>query len=127
MVLAVTGAAAWTVVQMYCSAFIAARRADGMFAVQGLISLFKVLLVVPLCAAGLGAPGIVVAWVASSVIGAAAGAFWLLPRIGPGSHRGRGDRGATRGDARGTRGGHGSEPTTSRTSSVSTSPASAGR
>jgi len=82
-VLAVTGAAVWTVVQMYCSAFIAARRADGMFAIQGLISLFKVLLVVPLCAAGLGAPGIVVAWVGSSVIGAAAGAFWLLPRIGP--------------------------------------------
>lgn len=83
LVLAVIGAAAWTVVQMYCSAFVAARRADGVFAVQGLISVFKVLLVVPLCAAGLGAPGIVVAWVASSVIGAAAGAFWLLPRIGP--------------------------------------------
>jgi O-antigen/teichoic acid export membrane protein len=84
-VLAVTGASVWTVVQMYCSAFIAARRADGMFAVQGLISLFKVLLVVPLCAAGLGAPGIVIAWVGSSVIGAAAGAFWLLPRIEPGA------------------------------------------
>ena len=84
-VLAVIGASVWTVVQMYCSAFIAARRADGMFAVQGLISLFKVLLVVPLCAAGLGAPGIVIAWVASSVIGAAAGAFWLLPRIEPGA------------------------------------------
>ncbi len=83
VVLAVIGAAAWTVVQMYCSAFVAARRADGIFAVQGLISVFKVLLVVPLCAAGLGAPGIVVAWVASSVIGAAASAFWLLPRIGP--------------------------------------------
>ena len=84
-VLAVTGASVWTVVQMYCSAFIAARRADGMFAVQGLISLFKVLLVVPLCAAGLGAPGIVIAWVGSSVIGAAVGAFWLLPRIEPGA------------------------------------------
>jgi hypothetical protein len=83
VVLAVLGAAVWTVVQMYCSAFIAARRADGMFAVQGLISVFKVLLVVPLCTIGLGAPGIVVAWVASSVIGAAAAAFWLLPRIGP--------------------------------------------
>ena len=82
-VLAVIGAATWTVVQMYCSAFIAARRADGMFAIQSLLSVFKVLLVVPLCAAGLGAPGIVIAWVASSVIGAAAGALWLLPRIGP--------------------------------------------
>jgi O-antigen/teichoic acid export membrane protein len=85
VVLAVIGAAAWTMVQMYCSAFVAARRADGMFAVQGLISVFKVLLVVPLCAAGLGAPGIVVAWVASSVIGVAAGAVWLLPRVGPGA------------------------------------------
>jgi O-antigen/teichoic acid export membrane protein len=83
--LAVTGATVWTVVQMCCNAFIAARRADGMFVVQGLVSVFKVLLLVPLCAAGLGAPGIVVAWVASSVIGAAAGAFWLLPRIGPGA------------------------------------------
>ena len=82
-VLAVTGAAVWTVVQMCCNAFIAARRADGMFVVQGLVSVFKVVLLVPLCTAGLGAPGIVVAWVASSVIGAAAGAFWLLPRIGP--------------------------------------------
>jgi O-antigen/teichoic acid export membrane protein len=85
VVLAVAGAAVWTVVQMYCSAFIAARRADGMFAVQGLVSVFKVLLLVPLCAAGLGAPAIVVAWVVSAVIGAAAGAFWLLPRIGRGA------------------------------------------
>jgi O-antigen/teichoic acid export membrane protein len=84
-VLAVTGAAVWTVVQMCCSAFVAARRADGLFVVQGLVSVFKVLLIVPLCAIGLGAPGIVVAWVASSVIGAAAGTFWLLPRIGPGA------------------------------------------
>jgi len=84
-VLAVTGASVWTVVQIYCSAFIAARRAGGLFAVQGLISLFKVLLVLPLCAAGLGAPGIVIAWVASSAIGAAAGALWLLPRIEPGA------------------------------------------
>ncbi len=84
-VLAVTGASVWTVVQMYCSAFIAARRADGMFAVQGLISLFKVLLVVPLCAAGLGAPGLVLAGGVRSVIGAAAGAFWLLPRSAPGA------------------------------------------
>jgi O-antigen/teichoic acid export membrane protein len=82
-VLAVTGATVWTVVQMCCNAFIAARRADGMFVVQGLVSVFKVLLVAPLCMVGLGAPGIVVAWVASSVIGAAAGAFWLLPRIRP--------------------------------------------
>ena len=75
-----------------------------MFVVQGLVSVFKVLLVVPLCAAGLGAQGIVVAWVASSVIGAAAGAFWLLPRIGPSRHRGPRRPGARTSGARGTRG-----------------------
>ena len=83
-VLAVIGAAACTVVNMYGSAFIAARRADGLLAVQGLVSLVKVLLVLPLFAIGLGAPGIVVAWVVSSLIGVALGAFWLLPRLGLG-------------------------------------------
>ena len=83
-VLAVIGAAAWTVVNMYGSAFIAARRADGLLAIQGLVSLLKVLLVVPLFAVGLGAPGIVVAWVVSSLIGVALGALWLLPRLGLG-------------------------------------------
>ena len=86
-VLAVVGAAAWTVVNMYGSAFIAARRADGLLAVQGLVSLLKVLLVAPLCAIGLGAPGIVVAWVASSLIGVALGALWLLPRLRLGGRR----------------------------------------
>lgn len=90
-VLAVIGAAAWTVVNMYGSAFIAARRADGLLAVQGLVSLLKVLLVVPLCAVGLGAPGIVVAWVVSSLIGVALGAFWLLPRLGLGGQRSAGE------------------------------------
>jgi hypothetical protein len=79
---------------MYCFAFVSARRSDGMFAVQGLVSLLKVLLVVPLCAAGIGARGIVVAWSASAVIGVALGAFWLLPRLRLGSTpavlRGRG-------------------------------------
>jgi O-antigen/teichoic acid export membrane protein len=93
-VIAVIGAAAWTVVNMYCFAFVSARRADGMFAVQGLVSLVKVLLVIPLCAAGMGARGIVVAWSASAVIGVALGAFWLLPRLRLGSmpviFRGRG-------------------------------------
>jgi len=82
--LAVIGAAAWTVINMYGTAFIAARRAGGLLAVQGLVSLLKVLLVVPLCAIGLGPPGIVVAWAASSLIGVALGAFWLLPRLGLG-------------------------------------------
>jgi O-antigen/teichoic acid export membrane protein len=88
-VLAVIGAASWSLLNMYCSAFIAARRAGGLLAVQGLVSLFKVLLVVPLCAAGLGAPGLVVAWVASSVIGVAVCALWLLPRLRLGAKPGR--------------------------------------
>ncbi len=88
-VLAVIGAMACTVVSMYGSAFIAARRADGLLAVQGLISLIKVLLVVPLCALGLGASGIVMAWVVSWLIGMALGALWLLPRLGLGGGRGR--------------------------------------
>jgi O-antigen/teichoic acid export membrane protein len=97
--LAVVGAAAWTVVNMYGSAFIAARRADGLLAVQGLVSLLKVLLVVPLCAIGLGAPGIVVAWVASSLIGVILGALWLLPRLGLGGRReASGAAGASRDD-----------------------------
>jgi hypothetical protein len=83
-VLAVVGATAWTLVNMYGTAFIAARRADGLLAVQGICSLLKILLLVPLYAAGLGAPGIVVAWAASSVLGVAVGAFWLLPRLGLG-------------------------------------------
>jgi O-antigen/teichoic acid export membrane protein len=82
--IAVAGAAGWTVVNMYCFAFVSARRADGMFAVQGLVSLVKVLLVIPLCAAGIGARGIVTAWSASAVIGVALGALWLLPRLGLG-------------------------------------------
>ena len=90
-VLAVVGAAAWTVVNMYGSAFIAARRADGLLAVQGLVSLLKVLLVVPLCGIGLGAPGIVVAWVASSLIGVVLGALWLLPRLRLGGAAGAAD------------------------------------
>jgi O-antigen/teichoic acid export membrane protein/CelD/BcsL family acetyltransferase involved in cellulose biosynthesis len=88
-VLAVIGAVACTVVNMYGSAFIAARRADGMLAVQGLISLLKVLLLVPMCAVGLGASGIVIAWVLSSLMGVGLGAFWLLPRLGLGGGRGR--------------------------------------
>jgi O-antigen/teichoic acid export membrane protein len=79
--LAVTGAAAWTVVQMYGSAFIAARRADGLLVVQGLVSLLKVALLLPACTIGYGAPGIVAAWVISALIGVAAGALWLLPGL----------------------------------------------
>ena len=96
-VLAVIGAVAFTVVNMYGSAFIAARRAGGLLAVQGLISLVKVLLVVPMCALGLGATGIVIAWVASSLIGVGLGALWLLPGLGLGGGRGRHTAGAAAG------------------------------
>jgi O-antigen/teichoic acid export membrane protein/CelD/BcsL family acetyltransferase involved in cellulose biosynthesis len=88
-VLAVIGAVAWTVVNMYGSAFIAARRADGLLAVQGLISVLKLLLVVPMFAIGLGAPGIVIAWVVSSVMGVGLCALWLVPGLGLGGGRGR--------------------------------------
>jgi O-antigen/teichoic acid export membrane protein len=87
--LAVTGAAAWTVVQMYGSAFIAARRADGLLAVQGLVSLLKVALLLPVCLVGSGAPGIVAAWVLSALIGVAVGAFWLLPGLDLGARQPR--------------------------------------
>jgi CelD/BcsL family acetyltransferase involved in cellulose biosynthesis len=88
-VLAVIGAVSWTVVNLYGCAFIAARRADGLLAVNGLISLLKVLMVVPLCVLGFGARAIVIAWVASSLFGVALGALWLLPRLGLGGGRGR--------------------------------------
>jgi O-antigen/teichoic acid export membrane protein/CelD/BcsL family acetyltransferase involved in cellulose biosynthesis len=88
-VLAVIGAVSWTVVNMYGSAFIAARRADGLLAIQGLISLIKLLLLVPLCAIGLGASGIVISWAVSSILGVGLGALWLLPALGLGGGRGR--------------------------------------
>jgi O-antigen/teichoic acid export membrane protein len=103
-VLAVIGAAAWTVVNMYGNAFIAARRADGLLAIQGLISLLKVLLVLPLFAIGLGTPAIVVAWVVSSLIGVALGALWLLPRLRLGGQGSAGEPVRPVGEALGGRG-----------------------
>lgn len=81
ILVAVVGAAAWTLVNLFGSAFIAARRAGRLLSIQSLISVTKVLLVIPLAAVGAGAAGIVEAWVASAVLGVAFGAAWLVPRM----------------------------------------------
>jgi len=85
---AVAGAAAWTLVNLFGSAFVAARRAGRLLAIQTLISAAKVLLAFPLAAAGAGAAGLVGAWTASAVLGVGAGAVWLIPRMGLGRRPG---------------------------------------
>ena len=96
VVMAVVGSAAWTLVNLFSAAFIAARRADGLLSIQTLVSVVKVLLVVPIAIAGRSAGEIVGAWVGSALLGVAIGAVWLLPRLGLGhrplgsiSHRSR--------------------------------------
>jgi hypothetical protein len=79
IILAVTGAAAWTAVNLLGAAFIAARRAGRLLSIQTLISVAKLLLILPLAAEGIGATGLVEAWVASSVLGLVAGVAWLVP------------------------------------------------
>ena len=78
---AVVGAAAWTVVNLLGASFIAARRAGRLLSIQALVSVTKVLFILPLAAAGAGAMGLVEAWVASSLLGVCAGAAWLVPRM----------------------------------------------
>jgi O-antigen/teichoic acid export membrane protein len=84
--MAVVGSAAWTLVNLFSAAFIAARRAGGLLSIQTLVSVVKVLLVVPIAVAGHSAGEIVGAWVGSALLGVAIGAVWLLPRLGLG-HR----------------------------------------
>jgi O-antigen/teichoic acid export membrane protein len=84
VLIAVVGAAAWTLVNLFSAAFIASRRADGLLSIQTLVSVVKVLLVVPIAIAGRGADEIVGAWVGSALLGVAIGAVWLLPRLGLG-------------------------------------------
>jgi O-antigen/teichoic acid export membrane protein len=84
--IAVVGAAAWTLVNLFGAAFIAARRAGRLLSIQTLISTAKVFLVLPLAAAGAGAMGLVDAWVASAALGVGVGAIWLIPKMGLG-HR----------------------------------------
>jgi O-antigen/teichoic acid export membrane protein len=90
IIIAVVGAAAWTLVNLLGAAFIAARRAGRLLSIQTLISAAKLLLILPLATAGVGAAGVVDAWVASAIIGIGVGVVWLVPgmRLGhrPGQH-----------------------------------------
>jgi O-antigen/teichoic acid export membrane protein len=79
--MAVVGSAAWTLVNLFSAAFIAARRAGGLLSIQTLVSVVKVLLLVPIAIAGHSAGEIVGAWVGSALLGVAIGAVWLLPRL----------------------------------------------
>src|SRR6266568_8736844 len=81
ILVAVVGASAWTLVNLLGAAFIAARRAGRLLSIQTLVSAAKVVIVLPLAAAGAGAMGIVEAWVASAVLGVGVGAAWLIPRM----------------------------------------------
>jgi O-antigen/teichoic acid export membrane protein len=77
MIIAIVGAAAWTLVNLLGAAFIAARRASRLLLIQTLVSGIKVLLVFPLAAAG--GVGLIKAWVASALLGVGLGAAWLVP------------------------------------------------
>jgi O-antigen/teichoic acid export membrane protein len=84
----VVGAAAWTLVNLLGAAFISARRAGRLLSIQTVISVAKVLFILPLAAVGAGAMGLVDAWVASAVLGIGFGAVWLVPRMGLGRRTG---------------------------------------
>jgi O-antigen/teichoic acid export membrane protein len=88
ILIAVVGAAAWTLVNLLGAAFIASRRAGRLLSMQTLVSVTKVVFVLPLAAIGAGAMGLVEAWVASAVLGVAAGAAWFVPRMGLGRQTG---------------------------------------
>ncbi len=88
ILVALVGAAAWTLVNLLGAAFIAARRAGRLLSMQTLISAAKILFVLPLAATGVGAAGLVEAWVASAVLGVGVGAAWLVPRMGLGRQPG---------------------------------------
>jgi O-antigen/teichoic acid export membrane protein len=88
IVVAVVGAAVWTLVNLLGAAFIAARRAGRLLSIQTMISAAKIAFVLPLAAAGAGATGIVAAWVASAVLGVGVGAAWLVPGMGLGRRPG---------------------------------------
>jgi O-antigen/teichoic acid export membrane protein len=88
ILVATVGAAAWTLVNLFGAAFIAARRAGLLLSIQTLVSTAKVLFVLPLAVAGAGAAGLVEAWVASALVGVGVGAAWLVPRMGLGRRPG---------------------------------------
>jgi O-antigen/teichoic acid export membrane protein len=77
VIIAIVGAAAWTLVNLLGAAFISARRASRLLLIQTLVSGIKVLLVFPLAAAG--GVGLIKAWVASALLGVGLGAAWLVP------------------------------------------------
>lgn len=81
ILVAIVGATAWTLVNLLGAAFIAARRAGRFLCIQTLVSASKLLFVLPLAAAGLGAAGLVGAWAAGAVLGVGVGAVWLVPRM----------------------------------------------
>ncbi|HTX27850.1 MAG TPA: hypothetical protein VME19_12615 [Streptosporangiaceae bacterium] len=86
--LVVVGTAAWTLVGLFGSAFIAARRAGRLLSIQTFVSASKVLLVFPFAAVGTSAAGLVGAWVASAMIGVNIGVIWLIPEMGLGRRLG---------------------------------------
>ena len=88
VLITVAGAAAWTLVNLFNSTFIAARRAGRFLSIQALVSAAKVLFVIPLAAVGAGSVGVVGAWVASAFVGVAAGIAWLIPGMGLGRRPG---------------------------------------
>jgi O-antigen/teichoic acid export membrane protein len=88
VLIAVTGAAAWTLVSLFNATFIASRRAGRFLSIQVLVSAAKVLFVIPLAAVGAGSAGLVGAWVASAFVGIAAGVAWLIPGMGLGRRPG---------------------------------------
>jgi len=88
IVIAVIGAALWTLVNLLGAAFIAARRAGRLLFMQSVISAMKILLLIPLTAAGASAAGLVGAWVASAAFGVVVGVVWLVPRMGLGRRPG---------------------------------------
>jgi O-antigen/teichoic acid export membrane protein len=77
VIIAIVGAAAWTLVNLLGGAFIAARRAGRLLLIQTFISGIKVILVFPLAAAG--GTGLIKAWVASALLGVGVGVAWLVP------------------------------------------------
>jgi len=87
VLITVAGAAAWTLVNLFSSAFIAARRAGRFLTIQALVSAAKVLFIIPLAAVGAGSVGVFGAWVASAFVGVAAGIAWLIPGMGLGRRR----------------------------------------
>ncbi len=92
LLITLAGAAIWTLVNLFNSTFIAARRAGRFLSIQTVVSAAKVLFVIPLAAVGAGSAGVVGAWVASAFVGVVAGIAWLIPGMGLGRSPDHGPR-----------------------------------